>query len=364
MRALFALPGLHRYDRGAEIAFISVAKALAELGHTISLIGSGPEREGTLYRFIRANSVPRERFEKFPFVPILRHEYAYEDLTFVPCLARRYRPEAYDVTLTCNYPFTNWVLRRPALWGHRPPHVYVTENGDWPANSGESEFKWFGCEGLICTNPDFYERNQSRWNCALIPNGIDCDQFKPGPGQPEMFGLPNDRLIILMVSALIQSKRIDAGIEAVSRIPNAHLVVAGTGPLNQRIEFTAAKLLPKRFTILSVPSERMPALYQAANVFLHMSKEEAFGNVFLEAMACGLPVVGHDSARVRWIVGDNQFLVDTDDLNATAAAIAAAADATELAVTERVARAATFSWTRVGTMYESFLQQITTRAGT
>ena len=312
MRVLFALPGFHRIDRGAEIALISVANELAKAGDAVTLMGSGQARSGASYHFIHAASISRDRFGSFPSIPALRNDCAYEELTFVPDLLRKYRPSDYDVTLTCSYPFTNWVLRRPTIRGRRPPHVFVTENGDWPAYSRQSEYRFFGCEGLVCTNPDFYERNRTRWHCRLIPNGVDCERFKPGADLRQSFGLPPGKLIVLMVSALIPSKRVDVGIEVISRIPEAHLVVAGNGPLAQTIEAIAANSLPGRFTLLSVPSEKMPALYRSADVFLHLSKEEAFGNVFLEAMASGLPVVAHDSPRVRWIVGDNQFLVDSD----------------------------------------------------
>ena len=61
------------------------------------------------------------------------------------------------------------------------------------------------------------------------------------------------------------------------------------------LEAKAAKLLPGRFTLLSLPAEKMPPVYRSADVFLHLSKEEAFGNVYLEAMACGLPIVARDS---------------------------------------------------------------------
>ena len=62
----------------------------------------------------------------------------------------------------------------------------------------------------------------------------------------------------------------------------------------------------------------MPQLYQSADVFLHLAKEESFGNVFIEAMACGLPVIGHDTPRLRWILGDEGFLLDTENLAAVA----------------------------------------------
>jgi hypothetical protein len=121
MRVLFALPGLHRYDRGAEVAFISIAKELANAGDTVTLIGSGQARGDPPYRFLHAASMSRENFERFPKIPALRTEFAYEELTFVPALMRTYRPTDYDATLTCGYPFVNWTLRHPTWSGTRLP---------------------------------------------------------------------------------------------------------------------------------------------------------------------------------------------------------------------------------------------------
>lgn len=358
MRILFALPGLHRYDRGAEIAFISVAKELAKAGATVTLIGSGQTRAEAPYRFLQAKSLARENFGVFPSMPLLRNDCAYEELTFAPNLFFKYQPADYDVTLTCSYPFTNWILRRPTIRGHRPAHIFVTQNGDWPAHSNQSEYRLFGCDGLVCTNHEFYERNRKRWNCALIPNGVDCERFKPAGDHDGMFKFPKGRLIVLMVSALIPTKRVECGIDAVSQIPDAHLVVAGKGPLQHIIEKAAARLLPGRFTLLSVPADQMPMLYQSANVFLHLSKQESFGNVLIEAMACGLPVVAHDSPHARWIVGDEQFLINSDSIAAITEAINAARNSPIANQQQRVTKAASFSWTKIGKMYYEFLQTV------
>jgi glycosyltransferase involved in cell wall biosynthesis len=363
MRILIALPGIHRYDRGAEIAFIAVAKELAKSGDKVTLIGSGEIREEAPYQFLRAASVRRERFERFPSLPILRNEYCYEELTFVPPLLFRYRPADYDVTVTCSYPFTNWVLRRPVLSGVRPRHVFVTHNGDWPPYSKQagvrrSEFRFFGCDGLICINPDFFERNKRLWNCRLIPNGVDCSRFHPGPDCRQEFGIPQDKLIVLMVSALIPNKRIEFGIDAVSRIADAHLVIAGDGPLRQMITDAAAKLLPGRFTLMSIAPAQMPKLYQSANVFLQCSKDEPFPLVFLEAMACGIPIVAHDIPRVRWFVGDDEFLVDMDDPAKIAQSIQRAHAFASAGHDQRVNRASTFSWSKVAGMYRDFFKEI------
>ena len=358
MRVLFAIPGLHRYDRGAEVAFIAIAEQLAKAGDIVTLIGAGTLRGGMPYRFVRAGCIGRENFESFPALPVFRNEFAYEELTFIPGLLRAYHPAEYDVTVTCSYPFTNWALRRPSLRKPRPPHVFVTQNGDWPAFANQSEYIYFGCEGLVCTNPDFFERNKTRWRCRMIPNGVDLDRFRPRESQRAEFGLPAERLIVLMVSALAESKRVEVGIEAVSKIPGAHLVVAGDGPLRRAIDAQAAKSLPGRFTRLSLSSDKMPSLYQSADVFLHLSKEESFGNVYVEALASGLPIVAHDSPRLRWLLGEDEYLLDTNDVSAIAHSISRARSTTNLQCQERVARAGLYSWPRIAALYREFLHEV------
>ena len=52
---LIALPGLHRYNRGAEIAFIALAMELTKSGDRVTLLGSGTEHVATPYKFLRAS---------------------------------------------------------------------------------------------------------------------------------------------------------------------------------------------------------------------------------------------------------------------------------------------------------------------
>jgi len=360
MNILFALPGLHRQDRGAELAFISIASELVKTNDSVTLIGSGSGQQATPYRFLRALSFRRERFERFPSLPGLRDESGYEELTFVPDFLRRYRPTDYDIVVTCGYPFTNWMLRRPVLWGRKPRHVFVTQNGDWAAQARYSEFRFFRCDGLVCTNPEFYRRNRDRWLCKLIPNGVDFDRFSPGLGEREEFGLPKDRRIVLMVSALIPTKRVEVGIAAVARVPNAHLVVAGDGPLRETIAATAAELLPGRFTRVSVAPMKMPQLYRSADAFLHLSKDEPSSLAFLEAMACGLPVVAHESPQLRWIAGDDEYLLDTDDTEAVSGQLEAALGRRSFDRERRRGKIEAFSWRSIAERYRGFFQEILT----
>jgi glycosyltransferase involved in cell wall biosynthesis len=56
----------------------------------------------------------------------------------------------------------------------------------------------------------------------------------------------------------------------------------------------------------------MPDLYRSADLFLHTKIRESFGNVYVEALSCGTPIVAHDAEVTRWILGDHAILVDTE----------------------------------------------------
>lgn len=359
MRVLFALAGAHRVQRGAEVAFESVAEHMARAGDDVTVLGSGPVIPDRSYRYLPTRVVPRERFEGFPRIPrVARTEYAWEELTFLPGILRHVRPSHYDVTVTCGYPYTNWALR--LMRGRRgPKHVFVTQNGDWPARSNDGEFRFFSCDGLVCTNPDYYGANREQWPSALIPNGIDTDRFRPGPDEREGFDLPGDRPLVLMASALIDTKRVDEAIRVVAGHSDAMLVVAGDGPQRGPIDALAAELLPDRFRRMVVPSTQMPALYRSADAFLHLSLEEAFGNVYIEAAASGLPVVAHRSASTLWILGDDAHLVDTRNRDSTLSALTEALAARHVGSDARVREVhERFGWERIADQYHAFLTEI------
>ena len=358
MKILFALPGLHRFGRGAEVVFESVAQQIATRGgHRVTLVGSGEARSDRAYEFIHLPAVSRERFENWPKLPFLRHEFMYEELTFAAGLARLPAVAEADVTMTCSYPYVNWALRRPR-GGKRPPHVFVTQNGDWAAQGVGPEPRFFSCEGLICTNPLYFERNRERWCSTLIPNGVDPARFNPGSQRKAELGLPTDRPVVLMVSALEPGKRVIEAMRAMADVPGAALVVAGGGPLRDEIDRLAAEILPGRFMRATFRHEQMPDLYRSADLFLHTKIQESFGNVYIEALSCGVPIVAHDDEVTRWILGDHASLVNTKSQAALTAAIVKALN------TRRPDAAAAdwahqrYSWEAVAGKYLDFLSEV------
>lgn len=363
MHVLLALSGLHRVRRGAEVAFESIAQEIAVEGkHDVTLMGSGQPLPGRAYNFRHIPAISRNRFERWPKVPFFRNEYMYEELTFATGVTFSHYCDVADVTVTCGYPYTNWALRRSYPGKHRPPHVFVTQNGDWPAAKRGWEPMFFSCDGLICTNPLYFQRNRERWFSTLIPNGIDPNRFHPGPSNREKFGLPADRPVVLMVSALESGKRVIEAMRAVSTVRHAFLVVAGDGVLRTRVDRVAAELLPGRFMRNSFAHDEMPELYRSADLFLHTATCESFGNVYLEALSSGVSIVAHDDQITRWILGENAMLVDTRSEDALSEAIENVLRSPRSKAKEAVEWAhSNYSWSVLARRYIEFLEQVLVR---
>ena len=362
MHFVFALPGLHRFGRGAEVVFESIGQEIAAQGeHKVTLIGSGQPRAGQAYDFVHIPAVSRERFERWPKMPFLRHEFMYEEATFAARLAFAKVVGTADVTLTCSYPYVSWALRRPRS-GKRPPQVFVTQNGDWGPQQSGIEPRLFYCEGLICTNPLYLERNKARWHSTLIPNGVDPQRFCPGPPRHSELGLPTDRKIVLMVSALEPGKRVLEAIYAMADVPDAMLVVAGDGPLRDEVDRLSGELLPGRFHRATFRHDQMPDLYRSADLFLHTKIRESFGNVYIEALSCGTAIVAHDDEVTRWILEDKAMLVDTNKSQLLSAAITQGLSSTRS--NSAVAWAhSRYAWNVVAGQYAEFLSNVARRNG-
>jgi glycosyltransferase involved in cell wall biosynthesis len=360
LRVLFALPGLHRVVRGAEVAFEEVARCIARIpGFEVTLIGSGPSRLDEPYDYVQTQCIARERFEKFPSIPYLRDHYGYEELSFAPGLLRTFSPDEFDVTVTCGYPYTNWVLRSRRD-DRRPRHIFVTQNGDWMVRSQSWEYKHFGCDGLICTNPDYFRSHRDRWPSVLIPNGVNPEVFSPGPSQRQMLGLPTDKPVVLMVSALASFKRVLEGVRTVSRVPDAYLMIAGDGEQRAEVEELGHRLMPGRFRRVTLPRSQMPSLYRSTDVFLHMSQDEPSANAYIEALSSGLPIVTHERYVTRWTLEDQAVLVDTSDESAVARGIEKALSLNgEAHIRARHDLAKRrFSWESIAKQYCAFFEKV------
>jgi phosphatidylinositol alpha-1,6-mannosyltransferase len=212
---------------------------------------------------------------------------------------------------------------------------------------------------------------------SVLYPGADVDAFRPDlPVEDllERHGL-GGRRVIACVSRLVPRKGQDVLIRAMpsirARVPEAALLLVGDGPYRDRLEEMAAAEPAGTVAFAGQVSEDdLPRYYRAGEVFAMPCRTrraglevEGWGNVFIEAAACGRPVVVGDSggAREALVDGATGLLVDGAEVDAVADAVAslleepARARAMGAAGRERVERR--FTWPRAAAQLAGWLRE-------
>lgn len=130
---------------------------------------------------------------------------------------------------------------------------------------------------------------------CVIPNGIDTDLFKPLRTKTKVrkrYGLKKNDVLVITTSRLAHKNNVDGLIRAVLALPdNYHLLIAGDGDQEGRLKILA-KDDPRIHFLGKVRFEKQPELLSGSDIFVRPSRSEGFGNSFIEAMGCGLPIIG------------------------------------------------------------------------
>lgn len=168
---------------------------------------------------------------------------------------------------------------------------------------------------VVITTTQSYADNSKLLKSALskvkvIPNGVDCDQFKPGL-DPNLirkkYGINPLNKLILFVGHLDYYKGCEYLVRALPHIAESvehvHLLIVGSGPQSGFLRQTAAALhIGDRITFAGyVEDDELPYIYASADVFVlpSVSSYEGFGIVQLEALSSGKPVVTTTLPGVR-----------------------------------------------------------------
>jgi phosphatidylinositol alpha-1,6-mannosyltransferase len=174
----------------------------------------------------------------------------------------------------------------------------------------------------------------------LLPNFVDISRFSPPADREALrrrLGWHGKR-IILTLSRLTPRKGIDHAIRALAALrregklsPKWLHVIAGQGEQEQELRALVGQLGLTEHTRFEgfVDDNCVPDYYGAADVFLQPNRDlcgdtEGFGVVFLEANACGTPVIGGIAGGTADAIRDGVtgLRVDSEDLSAIGGAVA------------------------------------------
>jgi glycosyltransferase involved in cell wall biosynthesis len=319
MRILFFVHSLRR--GGAERVLLEVARGLSAKAHEVEILSwlDVDEYREETYRSLPRAFLMRSTEYRWPWsVPQAAASFRR--------VVERFRPDAVEL----HTPNVAWV----AAWaGLRTPCVHVLHGygAIMRRSSAKDQVvrsfdrlaqRRLQADFIVVTPPmadvaaDHFSVARHRFAC--VPNGVDLCRFRPQDA-------PRSQApTILMLGTLSPNKGQSLGLRAFPAVlrvlPGARLLIVGEGAARSDLESQAREAGLADVVAFLGRREDVPSLMAWASLLWQLSDSEGLPMVALEAMACGVPVVGFDVRGTRTVVvhGETGYLVPYGDTRAVA----------------------------------------------
>ncbi|MEH7113122.1 glycosyltransferase family 1 protein [Neobacillus niacini] len=281
------------------------------------------ERQGFSYKVFAPESVSNEyvsdhihRLKSLPFFLYPECRLAFPNFMQIKSEIERFSPDLIHVAT----PFTVGLSGVYYAKKFNIPIVgsYHTDFSDY-LHFYDLEFlskplwkymKWFHSpfQKLFVPSIDTLEKLNIRGfsNLEIWPRGVDCQLYHPNYKKENVRNRYriSEKLILTFVGRLAPEKDLHTLMKTANSLPaeikqQVHWLIAGDGPLLDELKTSAP--LNMSFTGF-LKGEGLAEVYSASDLFIFPSPTETFGNVVLEALASGTPVIGANSGGVRNII--------------------------------------------------------------
>ncbi len=178
---------------------------------------------------------------------------------------------------------------------------------------------------IFVTSPDYASSSPSvrdfMGKVTVAPSFIDPVKYHPGVDGVAVRSRFPGKKIVLFVGRLVPYKGVGVLLAAASKVDAVFLIV-GEGPMKAALA-EEARDMPNVVFEGRVADGLLPSYYGGCDVLAlpSVTRQEAFGLVLVEAMACGRPVVSTNFSGMPYVVGDGGMLVAPGDPEALAGAL-------------------------------------------
>ena len=342
--------------KGASIHVRAVADALSERGHALTMLTARPGDRSGRQRWpmvdVGYDRSLKELKRAMPTadgdLQLGRETHAMLlNLRVAEALEELERQEPLDAVYE-RYSLWSWAGLRFAR-RHRKPLILevnaplVREATEWrrlelaPLASAVERQMLRGADAVIVPSRELADwlTNEvgRRRHTRVIPNGFDERLFRRPAPLPAAAGRLRDRYVIAFVGSLKPWHGVDVLLSAferlLSRVPEAHLLVVGDGPLRQEVEAAAGRLGEDRVTVAGpVDHSHVPGWLACADVavapYPRLDSFYFSPLKVVEYQAAGLPVVASRCGQLDRLIldGDTGRLVPPGDAESLAVALA------------------------------------------
>lgn len=312
---------------GAGKAVMNFCKVLNNCNYSIDIVTSRSDKyEYFLMSSTNVYSVPIKRKGIHETGPFGMLEFIIRAFFKIKLLQKKIK---YDLI---HYYFSIPTGVLSLFLNKKIPYIVSLRGGDVPGyNPGEFQIAhrlllpinkliWKNARCVIALSDDLgkkAKKNYKNLEYSVIYNGVDCEIFYPEKNKQKT----RDATTLISVSRLVQWKGLDFLLSAMSKLKdfNCELLIIGTGTYEYKLKEKrdALNLHGVVRFIGPVKHEELRNWYNSADIFVLPSLGDSFGQVFCEAMACGLPIIAASCGGVPEFVENdrNGYLVTPRNTN-------------------------------------------------
>jgi UDP-glucose:(heptosyl)LPS alpha-1,3-glucosyltransferase len=305
---------------GGERYSVDLARGLRDSGHEVHVFAHRykPMR-GVSFHSV---AVPLKPFglQNWLFAQNVRHALSKNEFDIVNGISQIYPQDIYRLGDGIH---KHWLtVRRPRMFSHlydkiSPRHrllLHLEKKIFSPGN-----YKRIIANSELCKQHaiDYYKVPPQLVDVIFC--GVNFTMFNSsvrneGAQLRTSLGIGREPIVVLFVGTNYERKGLDTVLQGISRLrykQKYRLLVVGKGNI-PRYQRLAQKLGLQEITVFCGYQEHMPPFYGAADIFVLPSYYDPFGNVCLEAMACGLPVITTRETGVSELMahGKSGFVMD------------------------------------------------------